>query len=62
MLSPLPWNLLVDEILEKTEREVCKVVGYVNDPMIIVRIPFLNSPMKITLGIKKKIGDLVCKD
>lgn len=37
LLSPLLWNLVVNELLGDKERPGCKVVGYANDLLMIVR-------------------------
>lgn len=47
VLAPLLWNLVVDELLE--EIEMCNVMGYADDLMLIVRDPFLDTLMEITL-------------
>lgn len=47
ILSPLLWNLVIDKLLE-IEKQGCKIVGYADDPMIIVRGTFLDTLMEIT--------------
>lgn len=47
VLSPLLCDLVLAELLEERGRQGCKVVGYADDLKIIVRGPFLDTPMEI---------------
>lgn len=55
VLSPLLWNLVVNELIEEIEKRGHKVVGYADDLLIIIRGPFLDTLMNITQSVLKVI-------
>jgi len=55
VLSPLLWNLVVDELLTRITQMGCQVVGYADDIFIIARGPFL-SPL---VGVMQRALTLV---
>lgn len=61
VLSPLPWNSMVGELLKEIERQRNKVVAYVDDLIIMVRGTFLVNLMEFNQRIPKVVKNWCSK-